>query len=77
MADSLKEESIKEIKIKEDGNLFIAIIVLILLISIGIVSYIAFEFTGLVLGFFILLLVAFYIIVLSFLLEPKMIKEIV
>ncbi len=72
-----KVERIVRDENKEEGNLFIAIIVGILLIAISIIFITGFGLNTNQTLIFILLVVAFYIITLSFLFEHKLIREII
>jgi hypothetical protein len=70
------ERSISEKKVKEEGNGLVAIIVAILLIVITLIILLGLNLQFSTKLFFVLLICAFYLIVLSFLFEPKFIREI-
>ncbi|MBT4135931.1 hypothetical protein HOD75_01035 [archaeon] len=67
--------SIIEKKERQKGNGFIALIVSILLISIILLLVVGFKLRGYSLGWSIAGILLFYIVVLSFLFEPKTIRE--
>ena len=71
------EPIISEKRVREEGNVFVAVIVAILLVVMGLLFIFGFEFTSSQLIFFLALIVAFYIIVLSFLFEPKKVVEVI
>jgi len=71
------EPIVSEKRVREEGNGFVAVIVAILLVIMALLFIFGFEFTSYQLIFFIALIVAFYIIVLSFLFEPKKVIEII
>ncbi len=70
------KEIVSEREVHEEGNFFVAGIVLVLLIAIGLVAIYNFNFQGFNLFLFIVFMVVFYFIILSFLLEPRRIREI-
>lgn len=71
------ERFVKEEKRKEEGNLFIAVIVGVLLILICYIFITEFKLNTNQMIIFIILVVAFYIIILSFLFEHRLIREII
>jgi len=71
------ERFVKEEKRKEEGNIFIAIIVGVLLTVICVIFITSFGLDTNQTIIFILLIVAFYIITLSFLFEHRLIREII
>ncbi|MEM0465815.1 MAG: hypothetical protein QXW97_03915 [Candidatus Pacearchaeota archaeon] len=78
MNETRKIESfVREKKIKEEGNWVIAIIVGMLLFFISLIIIFGFNLPINQIIIFILIILAFYIVVLSFLFEPKLIKEII
>jgi len=71
------ERLVKEGGRKEEGNLFIAVIVGVLLTIISIIFITGFGLDTNQIIIFILLVIAFYIITLSFLFEHRWIREII
>jgi hypothetical protein len=72
---SKKEISVIEKLVKHEGNGLIALIVAILLILISLLLILGFELEGSGLWWSVGIMIAFYIVVLSFLFEPKVIKK--
>ena len=68
---SKKEISVIEKLVKHEGNGLIALIVAILLILISLLLILGFELEGSGLWWSVGIMIAFYIVVLSFLFEPK------
>jgi len=73
----MKKEDIKifEKKIAQKGNGLIALIVAILLVAIILLLILGFKLRGQTLGWTTAGIFAFYIVILSFLFEPRIIKE--
>ena len=71
------ERLVKGKEMKEEGNMFIAIIVGVLLFFICLIVIFGFGLNTTQITVFILLIIAFYIIVLSFLFEKRWVKEII
>jgi hypothetical protein len=71
------EQFVNEKRVKEEGNGFIALIVAVLLIIITFVLVYGFRLNTRQIIIFVLLIIAFYIVVLSFLFEHKLIREII
>ena len=62
---------------KEEGNSIIAVIVGVLLFFIGLILIYGFGLNNVQIAVFIIIIIAFYIIVLSFLFEKRWIREII
>lgn len=72
----MEEVQTSEKRVKEEGNAIIAVIVGFLLTFIAIIIIFGFNFGTNQIVIFILLIIAFYAIVLSFLFESKLVREI-
>jgi hypothetical protein len=79
MAEEVKQTDslVKDKRIREEGNGLIAIIVGILLLIISLIIVFGLNLSTTQIIVFILIILAFYIIVLSFLFEPRLMREII
>jgi len=71
------ERFVNEKMVREEGNFFIAIIVGVLLLIIALILIFGFDLTTNQTIVFIVFIIVFYIVVLSFLFEHKLIREII